>query len=220
MIKASARSGFTLLEMLLALTLLSLIMGALLGGLHMGRRSWETGRLYEGVSEVEEAARAIADELARVYPVLVPRRDNAAVAAFIGHSDGCRMVALSEGGGQYGGLILTDMGADPSAATPTLGLWTKVFRAEEFETGGRGAMQAVTVVRDVAYFSLSYFGAVEQGKPPVWTDDWSEREGLPLLVRVKIGAYRFGKVVDASFVVALRQSCAASFYKCPDNVAR
>lgn len=219
MIKAGARSGFTLLEMLLALTLLSLIMGALLGGLHMGRRSWETGRLYEGVSEVEEAARAIADQFARVYPVQVARRDNAATAAFVGRADGCRIVTLSEGGGQYGGLILTEMGADPSAAAPTLGLWTKVYRAEEFESVGRGAMEGVTVVRDVAYFNLSYFGAIEQGKPPVWTEDWREREGLPLLVRVKIGAYRYGKVVDASFVVALRQSCAASFYKCPDNVA-
>ena len=220
MTRASARAGFTLLEMLLALTLLSLILGALLGGLHMGRRSWETGRLYEGVSEVEEAARAIADEFARVYPAQVPRKNNTGTAAFDGHADGCRMVALSEGGGQYGGLILTELGADPSAPTPTLGLWTKAYRVEDFETVGRGAMQAVTVVRDVAYFSLSYFGAIEQNKPPVWTDNWGEREGLPLLVRVKIGAYRFGKVVDASFVVGLRQSCAASFYKCPDNVAR
>jgi len=219
MIKTNARAGFTLLEMLLALTLLSLIMGALLGGLHMGRRSWETGRLYEGVSEVEEAARAIADQLARVYPVKDPRRENTAAAAFVGRADGCRTVVLSEGGSQYGGLILTEMGADPSAPTPTLGLWTKVIRAEEFVTAGRGAMQAVTVVRDVAYFNLSYFGAIEQGKPPVWTDDWNEREGLPLLVRVKLGAYRSGKVVDASFVVAVRQSCAATFYKCPDNVA-
>jgi general secretion pathway protein J len=211
-----ARAGFTLLEMLLAITLLSLIMGALLGGLHMGRRSWETGRTYEGVSEVEEAARAIGDQLARIYPVQVPMRDNAAAVAFLGGPDSCRLVALSEGGAQYGGLVLTEIGGDGGG----VGLWTQVFRAPDWSTVGRGAMNAVAVLRDAAYFRLSYFGEVERGKPPVWTEQWVDREGLPLLVGVRLGGRRSGKVVDASFVVAVRHACAATFYKCPENVAR
>lgn len=214
--RRNARSGFTLLEMLLSITLLSLIIGALLGGLHLGRRSWERGRLYEGVSEVEEAARAIGDQLGRVYPVQVPRADNAATVAFLGRPDGCRIVALSEGGAQYGGLILTEIGADGDG----IGIWTRVFRTPDWTNAGRGAMNAVSALRGVAYFRLSYFGAIERGKPPVWTDEWIERDGLPLLIGVRLGGNRSGKVVDASFVVAVRQSCVAGFYKCPDNAAR
>lgn len=214
--RGGARSGFTLLETLLSITLLSLIMGAILGGLHLGRRSWETGRLYEGVSEVEEAARAIGDQLARIYPVQAPRSDNAAMVAFLGRPDACRVVALSEGGSQYGGLILTEIGGDGDG----VGIWTRVFRTPDWPTAGRGEMNAVSVLRDAAYFRLSYFGEVERGKPPAWTDEWIEREGLPLLIGVRLGGNRSGRVVDASFVVAVRQSCAAGFYKCPDNVAR
>jgi len=191
-------------------------MGVILGGLHLGRRSWETGRLYEGVGEVEEAARAIGDQLARTYPVQISQQGARAMVAFEGRPNGCRLVALNEGGAQFGGLILTEI-ADEGGA---IGLWSRVFRNSEWQLGGRGGAPGVTALNGAAYFRLSYFGELERGKPLAWTDNWVERDSLPLLIRVSLGANRYGKVIDASFVVAVRQSCVASFYKCPDNVAR
>lgn len=200
---ACARGGFTLLETLLAITLLSLIMGAILGGLHVGRRSWESGRLYEGVSEVEEAARAIADQLSRAYPAQTSGGQNNAVVAFEGQPDFCRIVALSEGGAQWGGLLTTEIG-DDHAELGDISIFTRVFRADEWRSGRRRDAQSASVLRDVAFFKLSYFGEVERGRAPVWTDSWAGRAELPLLIAVKLGARRFGKVVEASFVTALR----------------
>jgi general secretion pathway protein J len=203
--KNGAGRGFTLLEMLLAITLLSMIMGVILGGLHLGRRAWETGRVYEAVSEVEEAARAIRAQFSHTLPIQTMKRDNSFGLAFQGGPSGCRFVALSEGGGQWGGLIATQIASDGASEVADIAIWTRVFRAEEWGDEAGRDMRMTSVLRGVAYFKLSYFGEIEKGHPPAWSDQWIDREALPLLVSVRIGANRSGRVVDASFTVALRQ---------------
>jgi general secretion pathway protein J len=198
------RLGFTLLEMLLAITLLSLIVSAILGGLHLGRRAWEAGKTYETVSEIEESARATQGQLARAITVRIPRANNEQVIAFEGLPDSCRFLALSEGGAQWGGLILTEIGLS-QGAEDEVALWSRVFRpAEDFEQP-RESLRRVSLLRDAAYFRLSYFGQLENGRPPVWTDRWIGRLTLPLLVSVQVSGKSSGRKVDVSFVVALRQ---------------
>ncbi|WP_281926437.1 PulJ/GspJ family protein [Methylocystis bryophila] len=202
--RASPRSGFTLLEMLLAITLLSMIVAAILGGLHMGRRAWETGKTYETVSEIEEAARAINGQLARAASIRLPGANGGQVAAFRGLPDSCRFVALSEGGAQWGGLILTEI-AGPQGPGEDVALWSSVFRPSQGLEPPRDSMNRVSVLRAAANFRLSYFGEVENGRPPVWTDQWIDHPDLPLLIAVRLAGEISGRTVDVSFVVALRQ---------------
>jgi len=199
------RAGFTLLEMLLAITLLGLIVGSIIGGLHLGRRAWETGASYDAAGEVEEAARALAGQLQRVYPVQASSGRNSVIVAFQGDASSCRFVALSEGGAQWGGLILTEIGDAGASHGENLSIWTQVFRAADWASGGRGGMQEVSLLQNAAYLRFSYFGEVERGKPPVWTDSWVDRDSLPLLIAVRLAGNRVGRVVDASFTVALKQ---------------
>jgi general secretion pathway protein J len=202
--KRNAGSGFTLLEMLLAITLLSMIVTAIIGGLHLGRRAWEAGKSYETVSEIEEAARAINGQLARAVSIRIPRSNNAQFVAFQGLPDRCRFVALSEGGAQWGGLILTEL-AGPQAPDEDVALWSQVFRPSQGFQLPRDSMRRVSVLREAVYFRLSYFGEVETGRPPVWTDQWTDRQDLPLLVAARVAGKSSGRTVDVSFVVALRQ---------------
>ena len=202
--KCSARLGFTLLEMLLAITLLSLIVSAILGGLHLGRRAWETGKTYETVSEIEEAARAINGQLARAASIRIPKVNNEQMVAFHGLSSGCRFLALSEGEAQWGGLILTEI-AGSQGPDSEVALWSRVFRPSEGFELPRDTLRRVSVLREAAYFRLSYFGQLESGRPPIWTDQWIGRQTLPLLVAVRVAGKSSGRTVDVSFVVALRQ---------------
>ncbi len=203
--KRAPRSGFTLLEMLLAITLLSMIVTAILGGLHLGRRAWESGKTYETVSEIEEAARAINGQLARAASIRMPPQANGGQSvAFRGSSDRCRFLALSEGGAQWGGLILTEI-AGPQGAHEDVALWTSVFRPSPGLEAPRELMRRVSVLRNAAYFRLSYFGEVENGRPPAWTDQWIDHSDLPLLVGVRLAGESSGRTVDVSFVVALPQ---------------
>lgn len=202
--RRGARAGFTLLEMLLTITLLSMIVGSIVGGLHLGRRAWETGRSYESVGEIEEASRAIADQLARAVSLMLTKNGNLPVVAFEGLPESCRFVALSEGEAQWGGLILTEI-APADAPADEIAIWTHVYRPAEGFAPARAAMRKTSAMRDAAYFRLSYFGEIQNGRPPVWSDRWIDRAALPQLVAVHIGGASGGRVVDVSFTVALPQ---------------
>ena len=107
---ARRRAGFSLLEVLLAVTLLAMITAAILGGLHLGKRAWETGRDYESVGEVEEAANAIAAILARAIPLPVAQNDQDQIVTIRGSGDRLRLVTIYEGGASWAGLMLTEIG--------------------------------------------------------------------------------------------------------------
>ncbi|MGO9772919.1 MAG: prepilin-type N-terminal cleavage/methylation domain-containing protein [Roseiarcus sp.] len=202
--KSGARAGFTLLELLLSITLLALITGAIVGGLHFGKRAWETGKTYEEVDQVEEAARALAEQLARAYSVFVTSPDKLQIIGFVGQPERCRFIELSEGEAQWGGLILTEIAGD-GAQGDNLAVWTRLYRPAEGFSIARTAMRMTPLLRNAANFKLSYFGVIEKDHPPVWSDVWVNREALPLLVAVTVGAKRSGHIVDVSSTVALRQ---------------
>jgi general secretion pathway protein J len=204
-VKTRRDAGFTLLELLLAIGLLSLITGSILGGLHLGKRVWETGRNYEALAEVEGEALAISQLLSRAFPSPTAGSNNNRIIAFRGGPTDCSFIALSEGETERAGLIATEIGPAVFSEHAHLGIWTKVFRTRSEFPPVRGEMRETQAVPDLANFELSYFGFVEPNRPPVWTNIWVDRDRLPQLVSVKIGANRFGRRLETSFVVALRQ---------------
>lgn len=204
--KLRARNGFTLLELLLAISLLSLITASILGGIHLGRRSWETTRASEALDEVEMALRSVTGLLARGYAIVIATQSaETPQSQFQGTPDSCRFISLSEGGGQWGGLLLTEIGGDVAKEGPQLAVWTQVFRTPPGFGVDRNVMTKTVILKDVASFELSYFGSPEVGKPSVWTPTWTNRAGMPKLISVKIGANRLGRVIEASATVAIRQ---------------
>jgi prepilin-type N-terminal cleavage/methylation domain-containing protein len=199
MIRPRRRAGFSLLEILLAVSLLAMITSAILGGLHLGKRAWETGRDYESVAEVEEAANAVAALMARAFPASISRNEQEQFVAIQGRGDELRFVATSEGGASWAGLdqmLIRLRGSD-------LEISTSVFRADHWRSGpGSRPAKALAGVRT---FELSYFGSSDPETPPRWTKSWIDQRMPPRLVSARIVALRNGKAIDVSFTVALQQ---------------
>lgn len=215
--KRRAPDGFTLLELLLAVSILSLITGAILGGIHMGRRTWEVSRASEALDEVETAVRATVGLIGKSYLVAsepAMQTTPGASASFRGRADACRFIALSEGGGQWGGLIVTEIGVDNGPEGPQLAVWTKPYRPKDGLTPARADMRKTVILSNLADVQFSFFGKQQQqapmglpqqGPPPSWSQVWNSQTGLPILVSVKIAANRMGRVVALDATVALRQ---------------
>lgn len=203
-----APDGFTLLELLLAISLLSLITASIMGGVHLGRRSWDTSRASEALDEVENAVRAAAGLIGRGLPVAADQQQSFAaepMPPFLGASERCRFVALSEGGAQWGGLILIEIAVEGGGEGAEIAVWTQAYRPREGLRVPRDAMKKTVVLKDVASFELSFYGAQQPGQPPGWSPAWNSRLGLPQLVAVTIRANRLGRVIEAMMTVAMRQ---------------
>lgn len=206
--KRRAPDGFTLLELLLAIVILSLITSTIMGGVHLGRRSWETSRASEALDEVEMATRATATLIAKGFLVqMIPGQQIGAEppTPFLGAASSCRFVFLSEGGAQWGGLILTEIGVENSTDGPELTVWTKPYRASEGLAPARAAMKKTVILSGLAGVGFSYFGVREQGHAATWGPVWNDKSNLPELVSIRIGANRLGRVIDAHATTALRQ---------------
>lgn len=205
--KRRAPDGFTLLELLLAISLLSLITASIMGGIHLGRRSWETTRASDALDEGENAMRATSALLAKSFAILPDQSQiNGAdlPPVFLGSPQGCRFVALSEGGAQWGGLILTEIGVDNGPGGPELAVWTKVYRPKEGLSAGRESMRKTVILQGVTGFALSYFGAQQQGQASAWSSGWRSPTSLPGLVSIKLGASRLGRVMELASTVSPR----------------
>jgi general secretion pathway protein J len=206
--KRRAPDGFTLLELLLAISLLSLITASIMGGVHMGRRSWETTRASDALDEVENAMRAATGLVVKGF-LFTPDQSQLTGAEqpplFLGSPQSCRFVALSEGGAQFGGLILTEIGVDDGPDGAELAVWTKVYRPKEGLSPNRGSMKKTVILTGVASLEFAYFGVQQQGSPPAWASGWKSPIALPALVSIKFGAKRLGRVVEMASTVSTRQ---------------
>jgi general secretion pathway protein J len=199
-----AADGFTLLELLVALSLLGMMIVSLTGGLRLGMRAWESGRVSASLDDAEIAVRAVANQIERAYPASLRRPNGPPVMAFDGRSDSCRFVALSEGEAQWGGLVTTEIGAENEVGRRVLNAWTRVFREEDFDAG-REAMRETRLIDNLAYLRLAYYGASDPSQPSLWRDEWRQAAVPPKLVSVRIGLRRGNGVLERSATVALRQ---------------
>ncbi|MEP7206406.1 MAG: prepilin-type N-terminal cleavage/methylation domain-containing protein [Casimicrobiaceae bacterium] len=177
--------GFTLVELLVALTLLALIAAVLFGSLRLAGRSWEGGE--NKVREVGDM-RQTETFLRRQIAGALPKRMVKAVDTpllFAGGADELRYVAalperVVEGGTMFfrlllvrdgGQLVLERMVPDPD-----------IVQLPDFTDAER------TVLADgIGELKLRYFGRnpdAPETETPTWRDRWDDPQRLPLLIRI------------------------------------
>jgi general secretion pathway protein J len=192
-------AGFTLLELLIATSLLAFISIGLYGGLHFGVRAWERNRDYvEATHNVLFVQEFLRRTLASAVPQLMASptgryadfRGSPARIEFIGPAP----ASLIEGGRAR---IILAVTRDPEgqklsmAATPELAPTDAVARPHHEELFGR-----VEAIR------FSYFGEQAGDLAPQWHDEWENEVALPALIRISIREASSGSWPD--IIVATR----------------
>jgi general secretion pathway protein J len=187
--------GFTLLELLVAITLLAVLMAALFGALRLGTRVWEAGeaRLDAG-ARIQVVQDFLRRRLAGTVPLIetAPDPRRAGSLLFVGASDGLRFVSLlPEHLGA--GASLMELALRPPArgsGPADLVLRMRPLDLGGGDLGGGGAREPESeervLIAGVERLEVAYFGVGRPGAAPIWWQEWQGQRSLPALVRLRV----------------------------------
>jgi len=181
--------GFTLLELLIAMTLLGLLAGLLFGGLSFGVRVWEKGDAeLEEMAELQIAQGLIGRLISETLLSDLVEGEDEDAAIFEGTADALRFVGPAPAQSLPGGLYRLSIRADDVFGKSRLVMTWRLLDPDEREPADGNEENVVVLVENIADVSFGFFGAADEDLDgdPRWRDRWEGMPGLPLLVRINV----------------------------------
>jgi len=182
----NAEAGYTLLELLIALALLTVIASLLVNAIGSARQALNTvdrRGTQASVPAVQSVLRRLLIE-ARANLDAAERADPH--RAFIGEPNKLGFVSSFVPQGQYGGLWRYEIELDSSegaAESSALVLTQQLVRPVSQATG---QPLRTVLINGVRALSVRYFGAEDKDSAPQWQDTWRHPYRLPRLVSVDV----------------------------------
>jgi general secretion pathway protein J len=178
--------GFTLLELLIGMTLVGFILTLLFAGLSLGLRSWEAGE-QRMVTSSRQAIIVdfIRRTLEQTYP-LFWRVDNEEQLAFAGETESLRFVGpVPRHEGASGNYLIALELADGEDGRDLVMRWQM---SDSREPGFESLEEAKpkVLVKAIRELAFSYFGTENETDEPTWHDQWLHQKAPPELIRLKI----------------------------------
>ena len=184
-------SGFTLVEMIVAMTILGTMLMLLYQGLAFALRSWDASDVNGRMT----MDRRIGENfLRREVSELFPMRwkDPAVVKfAFEGDARHMRFVSARPAGISQGGLSLVSLEVQEDAKDRRLrNLVMLRAMPDEDQKDFRPLDKAEPsiLIANVDEVAFSYFGSENDFAEPRWLDDWTFTSRVPAMVRVRVKA--------------------------------
>jgi general secretion pathway protein J len=181
-----AGQGFTLVELLVALTLMALVSVILFGGLRFGVRAWETGGArMEQAHRIEAVQNLLRRQISQAR-FLPHASDTDATISFAGDGNSLTFIAPLPAHRGIAGPYLFNLRTGGRAGQSDLTLTWSLYWPELLTTGASGFEDGTTLLEDVAEIELSYFGAPFPDQPAQWWNAWDLNDGQPQLVRMRV----------------------------------
>ncbi len=175
--------GFTLLELVVAITLMGLVLVVLYSGLRLGLNGWDSGeRRAEATNRLRSVEEFLRRQLAQsmtVYQTSNDRRERFVV--FAGRSEEIEFVAPMPARLGLGGLYRMRIGM----ANGQLQLhWRPYLPGDP----AAGEERETVLLEGVSAVEWAYFGPERDNdrEPPRWRADWASTERRPLLARLNL----------------------------------
>ena len=181
----AASKGFTLIEVLIALTLLSIMVVLLFTSLKICADSWEKGEnKINAVNEIAVVYNFFQHHLATAKPLFNTTATGEKSFSFQGNSQSMQFLsAFPASAGKLGlQLFSVTLLEDDSDQYINVALVPFISLAED----EKPSKEEVTLIKHVSEFKLSYFGSEDGLTEGSWNEEWVDKAVLPSLVKINI----------------------------------
>jgi general secretion pathway protein J len=176
-------AGFTLVELLAALGLLSLLSVILLGSLHLGLKAWERGAVHaDRVDHVALVQNFLRRAIEDAYPLFAVDAAAQGRVEFEGTANSLRLLSSAAHALRSGGRSRLSLAAVEGAQ----GGLDLVVTARPELARDEGAVTRKVLLANIQSVELSYFGRGRSDREPAWHDQWTGEVRLPQLVRIQV----------------------------------
>ncbi len=202
--KLLRQTGFTLLEILIGMSLLGVMMLLLFGSLRICVQNWDAGE--DKIAQAGQAA-IIQNFFINHLQNLLPLQDNFSEVkqfSFQGDASHIQFVStMPASAGRLGLQIFTIALDNPKATSGSLTVSMRPF----FPVTNGGTdwkTEKVVILKDVKQLIFSYYGLDDQkpAEPALWQAVWLDKKETPLMVGISIGF--LNGIVWPEIVVALK----------------
>lgn len=177
--------GFTLLELLVALSLMGMLLVILYGGLRLGIRGWDSGEQHATqLNDIQVAQDFIRRQIKQSVAVYRNDPDQGRVILFEGDAERLKLVAPMLSYLGLGGLYVLALDRVEQDEVGYLRLNWYPYRPED---DGADDARDTILVDGVSQVEWAYFGlGSEDDEQARWYERWENPQQRPLLVRLSL----------------------------------
>jgi len=177
-------AGFTLIEVMLAMTLLSIMMVLLFSSLKICAESWNKGE--RKIAEVNEKAvvyQFFKRHLTSVRPLWDDFSEQQRSFSFQGENNKLQFISVFPAGSGRKGIQLFEVSYDQSDNGVIKVILKPFYPLADDQ---QWQQEEEILLEKVEAFEISYFGKGRTDVYGAWNDNWLQKEQLPELIKIKI----------------------------------
>ena len=216
------QQGFTLLEIILVLVLLSLLLAAGFGGIAASVRGMRSGEAaIERVDKVRTTQEFLRHQISRILPfaynqaqaqaqvqVINVNQGRLQKELFDGRSNFMRFVAPMPGYLSRGGAYVQTLELRPAEGGLQLVFTTTLLNGFSLEKSSAKEDSTVVLLDHISEGKFSYRGLDPQGQLMNWADAWPDPSSTPLMVGIDLTLAQ-GRIGWPSMAIALQMDSTA-----------
>jgi general secretion pathway protein J len=185
-VRVSRALGFTLVEMLLAMTLMSMLMALAYGGFRASTRATDRGQvILEESGRIRMAHQFVRKQLNQMVPlVFMESEEQEQRSIFEGSSDKIRFVAQMPGYLGFGGPQVQELTFQHGEEGLVLVISHALLQG--FEEEKLYERDPIVLLDRIDQAEFQFLGLDEEGELSAWSNVWEDPEKLPLAVSLDI----------------------------------
>lgn len=182
--REEAQEGATLLELLVALSLLALLSVYAVGAIRYLQNFDRVQELIEERASLEAVRTHLRRSIETMRIAFLIQDGGSPKLAFSGGKNAVTFVSHADSRLEYGGLYLVRFGLnEDSSGLRDLVTMRRAFRPH---MDMAAAAENLSILNRIDALTFRYYGSPQEGAKPEWHENWPETNVLPQAIRVEV----------------------------------